>query len=309
LWSQDKAYSDLMQELWGSPTRWNARKTYTDVARKLGVDDETVRNRLRHMKESGFLVGWRLVPNPSLMGRESALLYLEFADPESKQEAISRLARTGGVVIIASVYGSSLLLTLFDDASRALSKRIAGMYRSVKAQTIPGMRFPRSAFRMTVTDWQIVRQMLGDAERRISGVAKEVAVSQRTVKRRLDRMMDSSAIFVMPMINQSRSDGVAYQLMVEGESMSSTEVEKLVAPRIENLVFRAPYSKSGTIFGFYGRNVAEGSELLRWIKAQPGVRSARMSIIEDIKYVSDWLETETERLGGVIAASRGLGGG
>jgi DNA-binding Lrp family transcriptional regulator len=297
LWGQDKAYSDLMRELWGSPSRWNVRKSSAEVASKLGVDEETVRNRLKRLKESGFLLGWKLVPNPALLGRKSAFLLLEFEDPGLKEQAISRLRQMDGVASIANIYGKSLLITLFDDdEDHVSSNRISEMGIRGEVLIVPGMGFPPTTFRMTVTDWQIARLMLRNAEKKITEIATEVKVSTRTVKRRLNQMMDASAIFIMPMIDQRNSGGVSYQLMVESNEGKRSEVERLVAAKIGNLVFSAADSRNGSIFGFTGRNVAEGNEILRWVKEQPGVKSARMNIVEEVVYVFDWVERELETL-------------
>ncbi len=129
----DKAYSDLMSELWGSPGLWSVKRTYVEIARKLGVDEETVRNRIKYLKEIGFLLGWRLVPNPASFGRTSTFVFLEFENVDSKEEAIPRLTQMEGVAVIASIYGSSLLVTLFDDAERNSSKQMTRI--GIKAES------------------------------------------------------------------------------------------------------------------------------------------------------------------------------
>ena len=68
-----------------------------------------------------------------------------------------------------------------------------------------------------------------------------------------------------------------------------------MASRIDNLVFRADASENGSIFGFTGSNIAEGNELLRWVRRLPAVRSAKMNIVEEVVHVFDWLEREVER--------------
>src|SRR2546428_5666537 len=87
-----------MRELWGSPDIWNTKKSYVGIAAKLGVDEETVRNRVKHLRDSGFLLGYRLVPNPDLLGRTFASLHIEFKDRESKQAAIPLLSSVEGVM-------------------------------------------------------------------------------------------------------------------------------------------------------------------------------------------------------------------
>ena len=285
-----------MSELWGSPGRWNVRRYYADVARKLGVDEETVRNRLKRLKESGFLVGWRIFPNPSLFGRSSVMQHLTFDGPATKERAMSRLMRMDGVVVIASFYGDSLLATLFDDRGRPASRRLAALGSKSGPVEWHGMSLPSVTFRMTPTDWGILGLMLRNAERSVAEVAEELKVSVKTVKRRLDRMMAGSAIFVVPSIDQSKSTGVSYQVVVDSAEGRKSEVDMLVSSRIRKLVFKAADSSDTLIFGFSGKNVAEGKELLSWLTKEPAVRSARINMIEEVVYVFDWLEREIGRL-------------
>jgi DNA-binding Lrp family transcriptional regulator len=295
MWTQDKAYAELMSELWGSPERWNARKTYTDVAAKLGIDEETVRNRLKRLRQSGFLLGWRLVPNPTLFGRESAMVLVEFEDREAKEKAIPKLKQMDGVVVIASVYGDSVLVTVYDDSEHKATNLMASVKGVAHAQPVGGIRFGSTDFRMTPTDWQIVGLMLRNAEEDMSTVARKVKISERTAKRRLNGMMDSSAVSVMPVVDQRRSGGVSYTMMVEAEEGKVSEVGSLVASNIAKPVFRATYSKNGLIFGFFAANVPEGSEILRSIKKLEGVKSARGHVVDEVVYAFDWLEREAAK--------------
>ena len=292
MWTQEKGYRDLMRELWGSPGRWNVRKTYADTAAKLGVDEETVRNRLKRLKESGFLIGWRVVPNPELFGLKSSMMILEFEDQDEKEAALSKLKGVDGVIVLASTYGAGAVITYFDDEEQHASKSIMSTKGVAEARSIGGMRLPRTHFRMTLTDWKIVSLMLRNAEEDVTEVARVAKVSTRTVKRRLNLMMDSSSISVMPMVDQGRSGGVSYNIMVETDEGKSGAVGERVASRIRNLVFRAAYGKNGLIFGFWAVNVAEGTEVLRWVKRLDGLKSAQLHLVDNVVYVFDWLEKE-----------------
>ena len=60
------------------------------------------------------------------------------------------------------------------------------------------------------------------------------------------------------------------------------------------MVFRASASRNVSIFGFNGKNVAEGTELLKWVKNLAGVKSAKMNVVEELVHVFDWLEKEVD---------------
>ncbi len=292
---RDKAYSDLMRELWGSPDTWNTKKSYIEIAMKLGVDEETVRNRVKHLRDVGFLLGYRLVPNPTLLGRVFASLRIEFQDRESKQAAIPRLAEIDGVINIGSAYDTSVLVTVLADQGPDFSKLIVGLGVEGEVSWVPGLGLRTTSFRMTKLDWEIVSLLLRDAERKLDEIAKQLKVSTRTVKRRLNMMMEETAIFTMPMVDLRKTEGISYQLRVQSEQGKKSEVEKSVVAKIGDVIFRASDSQNGSVFGFTGANVAEGNDILEWVKQQPGVKSASMTIAERVVQVFDWIEREVER--------------
>ena len=47
--------------------------------------------------------------------------------------------------------------------------------------------------------------------------------------------------------------------------------------------------------GFNGTNVAEGNEILKWVKKLPGVKTVRMNIVEYVVHVYDWLSKEADK--------------
>jgi len=284
-----------MKELWGSPDVWNTKRSYVEIASKLGVDEETVRNRVKHLKDSGFLLGYRLVPNPALFRRVLASLRIEFPDRESKQEAIRRLAEMDGVLNIASTYDESLMVTLFANEDRDFSKLKVSREVEGEVSWVPGLGLRTTSFRMTRLDWEIVSLLLRDAERKLDEIARKLKVSARTVKRRLNMMMKETAIFTMPIVDLRKTEGISYQLRVQSEHGRKSAVEKSVGAKIANLIFRSSDSEDGSIFGFTGANVAEGNEILEWVRNQPGVKSAEMTITERVVQVFDWLESEVKK--------------
>ena len=292
---RDKAYSDLMRELWGSPDIWNTKKSYTEIAAKLGVDEETVRNRVKHLRDSGFLLGYRLVPNPALLERTFASLRIEFKDRESKQAAIPKLAQLNGVINIGSTYDKSVLVTLLADQDQDFSQLIVGLGVEGEVSWVPGLGLRSTRFRMTRLDWEVVSLLLRDAERKLDEIANQLKVSTRTVKRRLNMMMKETAIFTMPMVDLRKTEGISYQLRVQSEQGKKSELEKSIVAKIGNVIFRASDSQNGSVFGFTGANVAEGNDILEWVKQQPGVNSASMTIAERVVQVFDWVESEVKK--------------
>ena len=72
MWTPDDLDIRIIRAL-ASPSsfQWDVRISYARVAAGLGIDEETVRNRLRHMNDVRFLQGWQLILNPNPKRRKA----------------------------------------------------------------------------------------------------------------------------------------------------------------------------------------------------------------------------------------------
>src|SRR5215472_4981784 len=110
MWRTVEVTVNIMKELSITPSHWNVKRSYAEVAKKIGIDEETVRIRIQSLKQSGFLLGWRLILNANLIDRESHILALEL-DVEKKDRTIAQISQMDGVVLIQSFYGKILQVT------------------------------------------------------------------------------------------------------------------------------------------------------------------------------------------------------
>jgi hypothetical protein len=138
--------------------------------------------------------------------------------------------------------------------------------------------------------------MLRNAERRFPEMALDLKFSTRTVKRRVNLMMGSSAFFVQPELDFKKAVGVMpCQLLVQCAPERKREIDELVGSRFERIVFRLTNSGTHSIFTILCSNVAEMKEILKWARSQRGVTLARTDITENQDYVHEWLEREVRR--------------
>jgi len=114
------------------------------------------------------------------------------------------------------------------------------------------------------------------------------------VRRRVEKMLESRAVFFFPIVNPKKAQGVSFRLTIEAEPGSKAEVDRLVASRLKNLAFRATASRTESTYGFNGANVSEGGEALKWVNEVPGVSSARIEIVEGLVNVFGWLRKEID---------------
>jgi DNA-binding Lrp family transcriptional regulator len=210
MWRTVELTVNIMKELSITPSHWNVKRSYAEVAKKIGIDEETVRIRIQSLKQSGFLLGWRLILNANLIDRESHILALELLDVEKKDRTIAQISQMDGVVLIQSFYGKILQVTVFSKNEEELGrqmKKITSITRS-KIYTHWKVKLPRCNHKAKQTDWMIIGSLLENADKRILEIAHELKVSAKTVKRRINMMMGSSAFYLQPILDLRKVVGI-----------------------------------------------------------------------------------------------------
>src|SRR3972149_5168792 len=229
MWTPDDLDIRIIRAL-ASPHSFqgDVRISYARVAAGLKVDEETIRNRLKHMNNVRFLRGWQLILNPALLGREAAIVELRVGDSESKPEVISRLKLLEGVMLIDDFYGKELaVLTLYENALTL--ERQVQLFASLCGSPTPvswRLGFPPCDLTPTRTDWRIMQALRRSGRARLSDVARSLGLSTRTIKRRLITMVGGNAFYLDPLLDLGKVGGVRCRFWVTSEASRKRPVDK-----------------------------------------------------------------------------------
>ncbi len=83
---------------------WNGRTPYRDVAEKVGLTTNTVRNRVNNMLKNGALQIISLVNPKAIKGHSSAIIGIK-VQPQHTKEVLDQISRIKGIVAAATVSG------------------------------------------------------------------------------------------------------------------------------------------------------------------------------------------------------------
>jgi len=290
----------IFKEL-GSPSslQWNVRETYSNIARRVGVDEETVRRRVKRAEKLGSVAGWRMMINPHLIGCDAAGIDLQIIDEERKDKAVGEIARIDGVTKILDYRGKGLQVTLYypdDNARKRKTELIKSICSSPEDPTVWNMEFPHSNVKLTITDWEIVQTMLEDARKSLATVSKSTGVSVRTISRRLTSLIEEHAVYLQGTPNFRNFSGLACVFLVYcPDRKEKRVVDDLVlskAPRIE--IFNTSSKQHSTFVTMFD-NLIEVDEFDKWIRTLEGVKNVKMGVMKELIIVQDWLRDEIGR--------------
>jgi DNA-binding Lrp family transcriptional regulator len=273
------------------------RPTYSDVAKRLGVDEETIRVRVAKAQRAGTILGWRVALNPRLLGREATSVVVEINDSSSKPSIIAQIKLIDEVILVMDFYEKPLRVIFCHENERDKERRL-DLIKAVCGDKNPvswRMGFDSCNAKLKRTDWQILKVLRRDSMQSNAEIGDEVRVSARTVRRRLAFMAQERAIYAFAIGNVSRVPGVIHSFLVKSANGKKRDVDEKVLSRMENVVFvdnsDNPFSSYAAVY----HNMGEADETLRWIKSLEGVEDVKMFIMRELIAVDSWFDKEIDR--------------
>jgi DNA-binding Lrp family transcriptional regulator len=276
-----KLLRDFMQDSSDFGYQREVRKSFSSVAQKLHLDEDTVRKRVEKLRNDGFLQGWRLMINPVVLGHTATALWFGVQPPSSKEDVVRKLALVEGVFLIISHFSGSLTVCLLGEDEDVMKDKTELISRISNAENLLrlDMEFPPCALRLTGTDWEIVSWLIRDSRRPFALISRELHISTRTVKRRVARMVAGQALFSFFIVNiKALKSGLSVELLVNyGNPERRKEVGNAIVKRFDDVLIRAGRGTPQTgHFSFVVPNMQGAQEILSWTRNLEGVVGAKM---------------------------------
>jgi len=250
------------------------------------VDEVTVRNRIKRFQQSGFLKGYQLIVNPALLGVRLGQLWFDVRPPSGKEDLIRKLSLMHGVLAVSDSYGSSLSLIIMygDEISAEKEFGLIAMMSNAQSLVHANIPFPGCAIELTHTDWRIIKALHTDPRQSYSVISRKVGISQKTIKRRLQRMIEERALFVIPSWNPKALEGaiIADLVVFYANPGSKTDLDKRIVSHFDNFLVSTRLSDiEHGFFNFIIGNLSTAKEILTWVNHQPGVGRAFLELVQD----------------------------
>ena len=262
------------------------RKSYRTVSRQLGVDEVTVRKRVSKMKRTGFLGRWNAFTNPTLLGLRVAQLTFDVQSASAKNDLIEELKLLPGSLVVVDCFGTSLYFAFLYNSDSDLRRQVELVQRLSKTNnlvcTFPP--FPECKAKLSKTDWALLGKLQKDAHQSYGSIGSGLGISSRTVKRRMQKLVQERALFVLPSFNPRAIEGlVQADLLVffDGHKAKAKVDFEMFSTWSDYLVRAEVGSSDSSFFNLLVKNVSQAQVVLNWTKEQPGVKNARIDLVQD----------------------------
>jgi DNA-binding Lrp family transcriptional regulator len=202
----------------------NARQSYQSLGRRVSLSAPAVRDRLNRLRSKGILQGFMLVIDSSVFDRDDLLLF--FHDNFSRKSVLAAFAAPD-VSWVAWKVDGRITLRLWTknerEATDNLSK-ILGVRPSMRALTA---RKKRRA-PLSITDLLIMDALVDYPKIPFGGLLKYTGLSPKTVRKHLNRLLETKTISVDPILGALTDSGALIYPMVVAGKISMDEVRRVM---------------------------------------------------------------------------------
>lgn len=285
----------------GSSPDLGFRQSFSTIARKLGVDEGTVTNRVKKLFSSGFLKGWSVAINPRLIEQELVQLWVVVSNPTTKAEAIKNIILIPGIAVVKDLYGSTIGLLAYHEGGHTLD-RLKQLLSSISGSgAVTSMPVPFEECEMVITeqDLHILRALQKEPLTSYTGLAKKLDLSAKTVKRRILRLCDGGAIYLVAELDPKfLTGGIVGSLLVtyedaEQKRATSGRIHSLVSDRLMFADLDAPRRD---LFALVLTGVTQSRDILDAVQKSKGVVDARLDLVAEVTSLYGVFGEQLERL-------------
>lgn len=257
--------------------------TSTQIAKGLGVGERAVRDRVKKMMASGFLKPPPLFLNPEITGRLVGALSFDVPSAETRAQVVQRLEMMDGIIVAMSHVGGLLGVVFYYDV-RSLERRRGFISRLVGLEecAFTEVPFPAFGMRLSKTDWKILLGLRTNTDRSYKGLAEELRLSERTVKRRLDRLIKGNGVYAFPSADPKfLSQAVLASLVIEySGSAKRDEVDGALVKGFEDSLFFAGLWPAYSVLSLILPSVQASRDAVQRAALVEGVERARIDIVD-----------------------------
>ena len=299
---------ELIQGQATSPLDPNFRKSYRTIARVVGVDEHTVRNRVKRFHETGFIQDWRCVVNPRLGGAGAVAAWFDVPPGIPKGDLVEQLRLVPDVYLVVRFLGSLMSVVFLVRTEASARSRLELLRRMSKAERVNAGRdpFPPCGDALSEADRKILQSLSRHPRRPYAAISKDVGLSSRTVKRKLDRLSQQGVVFAFPSLNPKALTGSAMAaVMVTYPSDRKEALDREIAIRLDPYLWHVfhmfPFEPGDVVpchFNVMLPNPAVIAEIRRWLRRLEGLGSARVELFEEVHTMYEPFETLMEDIAG-----------
>lgn len=279
------------------PSRQGFAPSYRQMSKKLGIPFGTIRNRINSMYKSGVLKGSLLYPNPNLFNLRARAYTFDVSPALNKEEVFKKLKLMEGVFSGHNFVGSKAWIVFFHKDEQDFERKLRLFKEIVGSDGIDSnLPFPPCPSSFSRSEGQLMLDLSRNGLTSYAQLARKLKISQRSLKRRIAKVVKDNMILSTPRIDYTSIAGsVPADLLIFFGNHDRAIAEQNALDIVKDYVIFAALFDAVGMCSLVLPRVAQVSEIVTLIKQIEGISEARVEIVHEHIFQSEILAEYLEK--------------
>jgi DNA-binding Lrp family transcriptional regulator len=256
------------------------------IGRKLGLDEKTVRVRVKKMEDDGFIKYYQAMPSLALFQLKNVNTYrFEALNIATKHRVIEHIQELPFIVEAIDYLGQVVSVSISGTSSEEIDQVASGLVNRFELyKWILGSRVIKEPVSVADRlDWQIIQELRYDALSGVKELSESLSITQRMVEYRIKKLLGSDMLLVRAIINSQKQQGlIFYELEMSVDETKQYEVIKRLSEIYAEKLWSVRTLAVGVLLAnFFAFTLAEPEEAYVNTLKLEGVRSCSLFIFKE----------------------------
>jgi DNA-binding Lrp family transcriptional regulator len=256
------------------------------IGRKLGLDEKTVRVRVKKMEDDGFIKYYQAMPSLALFQLKNMNTYrFEALNIATKQRVIEHIQELAYIVEAIDYLGQVVSVSITGTSSEEIDQVASGLANTFELyKWILGSRIIKKPVSVADRlDWQIIQELRYDALSGAKELSESLSITPRMIEYRIKKLLASEMLLVRAIINSQKQQGlIFYELEMSVDETKRYEVIKRLSEIYAEKLWSVRTLAAGVLLAnFFAFTLAEPEEAYVNTLKLKGVRSCSLFIFKE----------------------------
>ena len=260
----------------------NCRISYSDITRDLDLTVKAVSKRIDRLLEENVIKYFSVQFNYNLLGYRHYIGSIQINKAVQPENFFKELQLLPEIHEIWVLIDGSLTISFFAQNAKHLEELINKLIQhgaKIRGYTETRTHFPPD-ISFSPTDWRIIFFLLKNSRASKLKIANALSISEKTVMRRLNRMVNMNLVQFIPEIDFEKFSGIAAGVIsVVTEGPSKSKYLKLKDDKNIKYWRNTGGVTPSIVLFVYGRNLTEIYDMYSYLKYQEDVKDCSLTFV------------------------------
>ena len=273
----------------------NSRLTYRELAEINNMSVSAIHKRIKKLEDDGIITAY--IAQPSVVALKCIFVLIFGTSKAKSMDAVSKeLGQHESVRFVGIAGGKFLYITAYlrdiselQDYGAYVSKTAQISEPTIGIINVPYLTTPEP---LTHIDFKLLKTLNRDARKSITDIADDIGLSAKTVRKRLDRMIDNklASFSIQWMPHKNNFVMVFHITLNEGNDMNST-LKHINEKYSQNIAYCLNYSNIPYLITLHmwAKNTQDAQKIQEELHTE-GFKDVIPHIFIDAKWFDCWVD-------------------